>query len=305
MFAFGPGNETAGDLKPLYNRGEAEARASTVLAAKIKALPEMVLEAGKPAGPEAEELEYAVETDQQLASMVLAAGDSAFFRRGTGSPRNLLELLERAGAAAFRSLTFAAMFYRDMADALPWYAYSERGLWRHTMATSIASWRLGEALKLHRIACEMLFFAALFHDVGKPTIQELLATAPPAEDVSQGGQLTVLESERRIANMTHTELVPLILDIWGIEHSVFGVAEHHHAPQRAGTHALQASIVQLADVIANSSGIGLTKEYPFADAGLEKAAAKMNVDIGICTTIRDELGLLVAEVATQFDGTTV
>jgi HD-like signal output (HDOD) protein len=301
MFAFGPGGE--GGFKPLFERGEAEQRASTVLAKSMKALPAMVLEASKSSGPEPEGLETAIEADPVLASLVLASGASEIFGRGGDAPQNLLSLLERVGVASFRNITFIATFFRDLlTDPLPWYGYAVRGLWRHTLATAIASRKVGEALGFHPLACDLIFFGAIFHDIGKPTIQALLADqGPGAVEASSHGQFNILETERRLVNMTHTELVPLILDIYGIEHSIFGVAQHHHAPQRAGKHAIQASIVQLGDQIANAAGVGLEIEYPFAEMPLDRAAAKMNVQVDICESIRDELGLLVAEVTTEFE----
>jgi len=301
VFAFGPGTENG--LKPVFERGEAEQRASTVLAQTMKALPAMVTEASKPAGPEPEGLETAIEADPVLAALVLSSGASEFFGRGGDTPHNLLSLLERVGVAAFRNITFVATFFRDlMVDPLPWYGYAERGLWRHTLATAIASRKVGEALGFHPMACDLIFFGAVFHDIGKPTIQSLVADrAPTAREASSDRQLNILETERRTVNMTHTELVPLILDIYGIEHSIFGTAQHHHAPQRAGKHAIQASIVQLGDQIANAAGIGLETEYPFAVTPLDKAAAKMNVQMEICESIRDVVGMLVAEVTTEFE----
>jgi HD-like signal output (HDOD) protein len=300
MFAFGPGTDTG--FKPIYLRGEAEQRASTVLAANIKALPAIVIEAGKSAGPDAEGLETAIEADPQLASLVMSAGASSFLNRGGGSPKHLMALLQQVGPVAFRNITFAAAFYRILKEPLVWYGYGPGGLWRHTVAVAIAAWKLAEAIGFEIPVRDMLVFGSLFHDIGKPTIQGLMTpAAPPAFEGSGQGQLNVLETERRVVNMTHSELVPLILDIWGVEHSIFGVAEHHHAPQRAGAYAIQASIVQLADVIANADGVGLESEYPFANVPLDKAAAKMNISLGVCQNIRDQLGLLVAEISTDFE----
>jgi len=298
-FAFSaPGG---GDCRPTYTRGEAEQRASTLLA-KLPALPAIVLEASKPAGASVEGLEAAVEKDPSLAAMVLAVGGSSFFR-GDGPPaRNLAALMEQVGTAAFRGLTFVAAFRGIFGAALPWYGYGERGLWRHLVGTAVAARKLGRAMGLHKLACETLFLAGMLHDIGKPTVQGLLdSRAPSAEAASQGGTLTVLEAELRAVNMTHTELVPLILDIWGVEHDIFAMTEHHHAPQRAGAHAVQASLLQLADVLANLAGTGLEHEYGFSNVPLEKAAGRLNLSLELCRSVQEELGWTVAEIATEAD----
>ena len=302
LFAFTSPDSAADDHQALYTRGEAEQRASTLLA-PLPALPGIVLEASKPAGPGTSRLESAIETDSRLASLTLGLGAADFFRRGGGVPRNLVQLIDSVGTAAFRNMTLVAFLHGLFAQTLPWYGYEHRGLWRHLVAVGVAAWKISTALGFHPIGCEQAFFAALLHDIGKPTIQGLLVQgAPPPEAASLGGQLTVLEAERRTVNMTHPELVPLILDIWGVEHDVFAAAEHHHAPQRAGSKAVQAGVLQLADVVANQACVGMMGQYTFAAATIERAAAKLNVSQSVTGALVDDLGWTVAEIASEIDG---
>jgi HD-like signal output (HDOD) protein len=258
--------------------------------------------ASKPAGPATSGLEAAVEVDPDLSSLVLNAGSASFFRRQGPDPRNLSDLIDRIGTAAFRNVTLTALFRGLFAEPLPWYGYDERGLWRHLLGAAVAAWKLGEAAGFHRIGCETLFLGGLLHDIGKPTIQGLLGPdAPPPEVASQGGTLTVLEAELLTVNMTHPELVPLILDIWGVEHDIFPVAEHHHAPQRAGNRAVQATFVQLADVLAIASGLGLVRDYGFSSTPAERVAERLKVPAEACRAVGEELGWTVAEIATAFE----
>ncbi len=297
FFAFGPEREGSSAAK--YVRGEAELRASTLLGS-LRALPAIVAEASKPAGPATSGLENAVDIDPHLASLILAAGGSGFFRRGGEQPSNLVTLIERGGTMAFRNVAFVATFHGVFAEALPWYGYGPQGLWWHLVGTAVAAWKIGEALGFNPIGCEVLFLVALLHDIGKPTIQGMLGDDyPPMEAASEGGRLTVLEAEVGIVNMTHAELVPLMLDIWGVEHSIFPPAEHHHAPQRAGGQAVQASIVQLADIVANAAELGLERSYGFSVPPLERVAAKLNLAPPTVKAIREELGWAVADIATE------
>ncbi len=315
IFAFTPGAGAVADSGPMYTRGEAEQRASTLLA-PLRALPAIVLEASKPAGPGTSGLEKAVDVDPHLAAIILAAGNSGFFRRGGGRPSNLAQLIDRVGTAAFRNITFIATSYNLYQEPLAWYGYGPQGLWWHLVGTAIAAWKLGEVFGLNKIACELLFMGALLHDIGKPTIQGLVARgsagAPGQPQGGPGGaaggvppfasgdgRFTVLEAEVRTVNMTHSELVPLILDIWGVEHGVFAVAEHHHAPQRAGGHAIQASVLQLADLLTNQAGLGLERPYGFSAPPVERAADKLKIPGPTCSAIGDELGWAVAEISTE------
>jgi HD-like signal output (HDOD) protein len=300
LFSFTPDATEIGK-EALFTRGEAEQRASTLLA-PLPALPAIVLEASKPAGPGTSCLETAIEEDSDLASLTLGLASASFFRRDGDVPSNMMQLIDRVGTAAFRNMTLIAFFRGLFADPLPWYGCERQGLWRHLLATAVAAWKIGEAVGFHPIAREHAFLAAILHDIGKPTVQGLLSADAPAPQVaSMGGELTVLEAERRTVNMTHPELVPLILDIWGVEHDVFAVAEHHHAPQRAGSKAVQASIVQLADLIANRAGIGLAGPYGFSAPPIERVAAKLNVAEPLCVNLIDSLGWTVAEIAAEIE----
>lgn len=299
-FSFGTRAPSEQTFVPSYGRSEAEFEISKLLGS-LKNLPSLVQEAGRPAGPEEQGLGRAIDEDQDLAAMVLRACGAGFFARRGEAPRNILKAVDVLGTAAFRNVTFVATFWRLWPGALPWYGYPEHGLWRHLVGTGVAAWKIGRVMGLHRIASESLFFAGLLHDIGKPAMGGLLKEAPPAAVASENGILTVLESERRSVSMTHPELVHLILDIWGVEHDIFPVAEHHHAPQRAGGKAVQASIVALADVLANEAAVGLDGTYPFGGLSIEKASARVGLDTGKCSLITSELGWLVSEIAAELE----
>lgn len=299
MFAFGS-DPVEGGRGPLYTRGEAEHYASKILAT-LPALPRLVLDASEPAGPTDEALYEAAEADGELAMLSLLAGQTRFWRRSDEPILSLPELMRRVGVVAFRNITFVSFFYRLFQRELAWYGYGRGGLWLHLVATAIGAWKLGEAAGLHRLTREVVFFGAILHDIGKPTIQGILgAQAPAPEEASRNWELTLPESELRTANMTHMELVPLMLDIWGVEHSIFAVAEHHHAPQRAGQHTPQAGIVQLADLIANRAGIGFTRAYGFANAPIDRVARRANVGATVCQAVENEVMFAVNDLAEAY-----
>ncbi len=301
FFAFGPGDKGADDLEPVCDRAGAERHVSGLLMS-LKALPAIVIEASKPSGPDTTGLQGAVDIDPHLASLTLAAGGAEFFRGEGERPTNLPQLIDRVGSVAFRNVALLVTFHGLFKDPLPWYGFGELGLWWHLAGTAVAAWKIGEALSFHKIAREVLFFAGVLHDIGKPTMQGLVGEmGPPADAASKEGQLTVLEAELRTVSMAHPELVPLLLDIWRVEHSVFPIAEHHHAPQRAGEQTIQATIVQLADILANQAELGLDRSYGFSCPSPEKVAEKLNLPAPAWKSIADELGWVVADLVTEIE----
>jgi len=297
FFAFSDPAEQAAN-GPVMSRSDAERKASELLVS-LPALPSIVLEAGRPAGPKTSSLEDAIDIDPHLASLTLAVGGSVFFRRGSEKPTNMAQLIDRVGTAAFRNITLVAYFHKLFDKALPWYGLGPWGLWWHLVGTGIAAREIAEAAGLNRLAAEVTVLASLFHDVGKPTIQGLVGENTPPPSRAGGVELTVLEAEVRTVSLTHPELVPLMLDIWGIEHSIFALAEHHHAPQRAPKVERQTAIVQLADILANRSQLGLDREYRFSMPHLDRVAEKAGIRPEDAVAIQGELAFAVADIATQ------
>jgi HD-like signal output (HDOD) protein len=297
FFAFSDPAEAAAD-GPMMSRSDAERKASELLVT-LPALPAIVLEASRPAGPKTSSLENAIDIDPHLASLTLAVGGSVFFRRGGDKPNNMAQLIDRVGTAAFRNITLVAYFNKLFGMALPWYGLGPSGLWWHLVGTGVAAREIAESVGLNRLAAEVTVLASLFHDVGKPTIQGLVGKDAPPPYRSTGDQLTVLEAEVRTVALTHPELVPLMLDIWGIEHSIFHIAEHHHAPQRAVKLERQTAIVQLADMLANRSQLGLDNAYGFTTPPLERVAEKAGISPVDAVAIQGELSFAVADIANQ------
>jgi HD-like signal output (HDOD) protein len=301
FFAFSDPAEAGDDSPAMMSRGDAERKASELLVS-LPALPAIVVEASRPAGPNTSALENAIDLDTHLASLTLAVGGSVFFRRGGEKPMNMAQLIDRVGTAAFRNITLVAYFHKLFAKALPWYGLGPQGLWWHLVGTGVAAREIAEAVGLNRLAAEVTVLASLFHDVGKPTIQGLVGEGAPPPSFTGGVALTVLEAEVRMVSLTHPELVPLMLDIWGIEHSIFALAEHHHAPQRAAKLERQAAIVQLADMLANRSQLGLDHAYGFATPQLERVAEKAGLPPEDAVAIQSELAFAVADIANQIAG---
>lgn len=297
FFAFS-GPAGAADEGPVMSRGDAERKASEILVS-LPGLPAIVLEASRPAGPNTSALDNAIDVDTHLASLTLAVGGSVFFRRGGDKPTNMAQLIDRVGTAAFRNITLVAFFHGFFDKALPWYGLGPSGLWWHMVGTGVAAREIAEAAGLNRLAAEVTVLASLLHDIGKPTIQGLVGEGTPPPSLAGGVELTVLEAEVRTVSLTHPELVPLILDIWGIEHSIFALAEHHHAPQRAAKLERQAAIVQLADMLANRSQLGLDHAYGFATPHLERVAEKAGLPPEDAVAIQGELAFAVADIANQ------
>ncbi len=297
FFAFSDSAE-ASDEEPAMSRGDAERKASELLVS-LPGLPSIVLEASRPAGPKTSALEDAIDIDTHLASLTLAVGGSVFFRRGGEKPTNMAQLIDRVGTASFRNITLVAYFYKLFDKALPWYGLGPWGLWWHMVGTGVAAREIAEAVGLNRLAAEVTVLASLFHDIGKPTIQGLVGAGVPPPSLSGGVELTVLEAEVRMVSLTHPELVPLMLDIWGIEHSIFALAEHHHAPQRAAKLERQAAIVQLADLLTNRSQLGLDRAYGFATPHLDRVAEKAGLGAEDAVAIQSELAFAVADIANQ------
>lgn len=152
--------------------------------------------------------------------------------------------------------------------------------WRHSIYSALLARILARRCAL--LHPERLFIAALMHDMGSLVLYRLLPElAAELLLTAQGNEQVLCHAERDVLGFTHAELGGLLLAHWHMPETLSISVARHHEPAAAGDAGLEASIVHVADVLANDSGIGGhceatagTEEFdPFAEALVGTLAA--------------------------------
>jgi HD-like signal output (HDOD) protein len=190
------------------------------------------------------------ELDQALTARLLRVANSA--ASAASSPvRSVREAVVRLGASSVLAMAVGAAISKQMRMAVPEYGLAEDALWRHSVASALATEVMGPHIKA-RIAPEA-FATALLHDVGKLVIGRCSARNRLQDSVFIGGDgcLRKLENEISMLQTHHAALGGLVAQSWRLpEGIVKGILFHHEPTLGAST---TCDIVCVANQVANTA----------------------------------------------------
>lgn len=169
------------------------------------------------------------------------------------------QALSIVGMTQLRDLAIGTSFMSLFAQ-VPADLVDMNSFWRHSIACGLAARQL--AAHRREANVERFFVAGLLHDIGRP----ILFTRAPDEaaaalrEARHTGQL-LYDVEHRILGFHHGAVGAALLDRWRLPRFLIEAAAWHHTPRLAGRFVTDASIVHLADVIANALALGSSGEH--------------------------------------------
>jgi putative nucleotidyltransferase with HDIG domain len=133
-----------------------------------------------------------------------------------------------------------------------------RSFTRHSIACGTVA-RILAALKNYQ-ETEQMFVSGLLHDIGKLIVYKYFSTdAESIFNLAADNGKSVYESEKSILGISHTHIGKFLLRKWKLPRDLENNIVYHHSPSHAPDPA-KASILQMADLIANALGIGSSGE---------------------------------------------
>ncbi|MGC4119445.1 MAG: HDOD domain-containing protein [Myxococcales bacterium] len=233
-----------------------------------------------------ESIVEAASLDQALAGRVLRSANSA-----ASAPRapihKIRDAVVRLGRHATLALALGTRVRSELQQPIPAYGFAENGLWKHSVATALAT----EALAAHCKASlpPSAYAAALLHDLGKLVFvrffdPELLAVVDRAQN--EGG-CTPIEAEREVLEVDHAETGAHLARHWGLPEPIALGIQYHHAPENQ--EELTCHVVCVADEVAKLAVPG-QKVPPHPENHAEAAER-----LGLTPNGREEAAKVVAE----------
>jgi putative nucleotidyltransferase with HDIG domain len=201
--------------------------------------------------------------DPSLTANILRISNSAYFAAATPTA-DLQEAVTRLGFQQVYQLVAAATGARLLGAAQPGYGLETGELWKHSLATAIASQLIARRLGDNE---NLVFTAALLHDIGKTILSNSLNAAYTKvikETEASGSSL--LELETKLFGINHAELGGQLLQHWKFPPNIVAAVWFHHAPKGADCHQRLAACVYLGNMIACFMG------YAYGHAGFAMRA---------------------------------
>ena len=210
----------------------------------------------------------AIGLDPVLAARVLRAANSPLYaleRRVTALPMAVNALGNHA-IHTLVILSAAADSFKGRGVRPP----VERALWEHSVAVALVAREVSVALGMR--GSEESFLCGLLHDIGKL----LLLRHDPAfyaQTAECADEQQLLEMEQSLYGYTHSQVGALVARRWDLPEEISYAICHHHQPSEAGQFMFLARVIDVADSLANTAGVGVRDEAGRDLSGAESVVA--------------------------------
>ncbi len=191
-------------------------------------------------------IEEVLRYDPGLTADLLKLTNSAYFGlpARVGSVRQAVLFL---GWNRLLKLVMTLSVSGLMKQPLEAYDLPRGGLWRHSVAVSVAADRIIAHLKLAE--GEAVFTAALLHDVGKLVLARFVREELPRIEALVAKGLSFDVAETIVLGVNHAAVGGRVLEAWSFPEDLVRAVRLHHDPDACGHECRVSDIVHVANAL--------------------------------------------------------
>ncbi len=202
----------------------------------------------------ARDLARVITDDQVLTARLLKLVNSSFY----GFPQRISTVtgaIVLLGFDAIRNLLLTTSVFDLFAGKNRKRKHTQEQFWDHSLGCAVGAKVIGNYLRHDKI--EELFVSGLLHDIGK-IVEMMFLPREFSEIVAAVNQENILmiTAENRVLGYNHVEVGKLLAERWNLPLKLVQVIAYHHQPTEAGSFAIEAAIVHLADILCRALEMG-------------------------------------------------
>ena len=202
----------------------------------------------------AKDLARVITDDQVLTVRLLKLVNSSFY----GFPQRISTVtgaIVLLGFDAIRNLLLTTSVFDLFANRNHKKKQDQERFWDHSLGCAVGSKVIGNYLRHDKI--EELFVSGLLHDIGK--IVEMMFLPDEFSEIVAAvnrDNILITTAENNVLGYNHAEVGKLLAEKWNLPVKLVQVIAHHHHPYNAGSFAMEAAIVHLADIFCRALNMG-------------------------------------------------
>jgi len=202
----------------------------------------------------AKDLARVITDDQVLTVRLLKLVNSSFY----GFPQRISTVtgaIVLLGFDAIRNLLLTTSVFDLFANRNRHKKRDQERFWDHSLGCAVGAKVIGNYLRHDKI--EELFVSGLLHDIGK-IVEMMFLPDEFAKIVAVVNKDNILmtAAENKVLGYNHAEVGKLLAEKWNLPVKLVQVIAHHHYPDHAGSFAMEAAIVHLADIFCRALNMG-------------------------------------------------
>jgi putative nucleotidyltransferase with HDIG domain len=202
----------------------------------------------------AKDLARVITDDQVLTARLLKLVNSSFY----GFPQRISTVtaaIVLLGFDAIRNLLLTTSVFDLFANRNRGKKQIQERFWDHSLGCAVGAKVIGNYLRHDKI--EELFVSGLLHDIGK-IVEMMFLPDEFSRVVAAVSRKNILmtTAENQVLGYNHADIGKLLAEKWNLPGKLVQVIAHHHQPVNAGSFAVEASIVHLADIFCRALNMG-------------------------------------------------
>ena len=237
----------------------------------------------------AKDLARVITDDQVLTVRLLKLVNSSFY----GFPQRISTVtgaIVLLGFDAIRNLLLTTSVFDLFANRNRQKKQDQERFWDHSLGCAVGAKVIGNYLRHDKI--EELFVSGLLHDIGK--IVEMMFLPDEFSKIVAAvnrDNILMTTAENNVLGYNHAEVGKLLAEKWNLPVKLVQVIAHHHHPDNAGSFAVEAAIVHLADIFCRALNMGYggdNKIPPLDTLAWERLKIQTSAIEGIMETMHRE-----------------